>query len=162
MLAQAQAYSFYKHHNAVKYLISITPQGTVSYISEGWGGRASDKHITEHSRLLDNLVPGDTLLAEGGFDIKDSVGLHCSCLELPAFTKGKKQLKPVAVEQTRNIANVRIHVEHVIGNVRKKYSMLNCTQPIDFVISSHETTLDKIVLISCALFNMCDSIVPFE
>ena len=162
LLARAQTYSSYKHHNTVKYLIAITPQGTVSYISEGWGFRASDKHITEHSRLLDNLVPGDTLLADRGFDIKDSVGLHCSRLELPAFTKGKKQLEPVAVEQTRNIANVRIHVERVIGNVRKKYSMLNCTQPIDFVISSDETTLDKIVLVSCALVNMCDSIVPFQ
>lgn len=88
------------------------------------------------------MLAGDTLLADRGFDIKNSVGLHCSRLELPAFTKGKKQLEPVAVEQTRNIANIRIHVERVIGNVCKKYSMLNNTQPTDFAISSHEATLD--------------------
>ena len=128
-----------------------------------WFARIS-KFITEHSTLLDNLVPGDTLLADRGFDISDSVGLHCARLEIPAFTKGKKQLEGIAVEQTRNLANVRIHVERVIGNVRKKYSMLSCTQLIDFVISSDgtKTTLDKIVLVSCALVNICESVVPFE
>ena len=45
LLARTQTCSSYKHHNTVKYLIGITPQGTVSYISEGWGSRASDKHM---------------------------------------------------------------------------------------------------------------------
>ena len=44
LLARAQTYSQYKHHNTVKYLISITPQETVSFISDGWGGRTSDKY----------------------------------------------------------------------------------------------------------------------
>lgn len=35
LLARAQTYSSYKHHNTVKYLISITLQGTVSFVSEG-------------------------------------------------------------------------------------------------------------------------------
>ena len=97
LLAQAQTYSSYKHHNTVKYLIGITPQGTVSFISEGWGGRTSDKYITEHSNLLDNLIPGDTVLADRGFDIKDSVGSMLSRLELPAFTKNQTQLDPISV-----------------------------------------------------------------
>ena len=28
LLARAQTYSQYKHHNTVKYLIGVTPQGT--------------------------------------------------------------------------------------------------------------------------------------
>ncbi len=42
ILAWAQTFCSYKHHNTVKYLIGITPQGTVSFISDGWGGIASD------------------------------------------------------------------------------------------------------------------------
>jgi hypothetical protein len=35
----------------------------------------SDKHITEHSGFLNNIFPGDLILADRGFDIQDSVGL---------------------------------------------------------------------------------------
>ncbi len=57
-LARAQTYSAYKHHNTVKYLIGITPQGTVSFISKGWGGRVSDKHLTLFLAIL-CLLTGD-------------------------------------------------------------------------------------------------------
>ena len=98
LLARAQTYSQYKH---TKHLIGITPQGTVSYISKGWGGRTSDKYITEHCSLLSNLVPGDTVLADRGFDISDSVGSYCSTLKIPTFTRGKSQLSGIEIEQTR-------------------------------------------------------------
>ena len=100
------------------------------------------------------------VVADRGFDIKSSVGLLCSRLEIPAFAKNKKQLDAISIEQTRNIANV----ERVIGNVRQKYSLLHATQPIDFVVSinNEETTLHKIVHVSCAIINICDLIVPFE
>ena len=128
----------------------------MSYISEGWGGRVSDKYLTEHCGLLNNLFPGDMILADWGFDIKDSVGLHCATITLPHFTRGKKQLNGIdhEVEQSRRIANVRIHVERVIGNLRQKYTLLHTTQPIDYLAcktGDNCTTLDKIVTVCCAL-----------
>lgn len=154
----------YKHHNTVKYLIGITPQGSVSFISEGWGGRVSDKHITENSKFLYKVLPGDTILADRGFDIQDSLGLYCATVTIPAFTRGKKQLSGIEVEQTRTIANVRIHVERVIGNIKKKYTMLGTTQPIDYLIcrDNNTTTLDMVVTVCCALNNLCNSVIPFD
>ena len=59
-----------------------------------------DKNLTEHCSLLDNIVPGDTSLADRGFGISDSVGFLCSKLELAAFTNGRAQLSGIEVEQT--------------------------------------------------------------
>ena len=71
------------------------------------------------------------------------------------------------MEQTRSIANVRIHVERVIGNIRKKYQILQSTQPIDYLIGrtdrvNNSTLLDMIVTVRCVLINVCDPVVPFD
>jgi hypothetical protein len=82
---------------------------------------------------------------------------------MPAFTEGKAQLSGIEVEQTGRIANIRIHVARVFGNIRHKCLMLSSTIPIDFVGESETvTTLDKIVVVACALINMCNSFVPFD
>ena len=113
LLAKSCTWSTYKHYNTAKYLISVTPQGSVSFISKGWGGRTSDKHITEHSGYLKNLLPGDIVLADRGFNVRvaDSVAVMGATLDLPAFTKGREQLSASEIESTRRIASVRIHVE---------------------------------------------------
>ena len=163
--ARASTWSSYKHHNTVKVLIGITPQGMVSFVSETWGGRVSDKYLTEHCGILDKLLPGDIVLADRGFDIADSVGTVHARLHIPAFTKGKNQLTASEVEETRTIANVRIHVERVIGNVRQKFPILQSTLPIHFIVKrvgEDFPLIDRIVRICCALNNVCDSVVPFD
>ena len=162
--ARASTWSNYKHKNTAKILIGITPQGTVSFVSDAWGGRASDKHITENCGILNKLLPGDVVLADRGFDIAESVGAMQAKLHIPAFTKGKSQLSPLEVEETRSIANVRIHVERVIGVVRQKYTILQNTLPLQFVSTKDgdDPPIDRIIRVCCALTNCCDSVVPFD
>ena len=63
------------------------------------GGTVSDRYLTENSGLLHNLLPGDMVLADRGFDIKHSVGLYSAMVTLPEFTKWRKQLSRIEVEQ---------------------------------------------------------------
>ena len=61
LLARAQVWSNYKHHSTMKFLIGITPQGTVSFVSRCAGGRINDKEITEQAGIMDYLLPGKIL-----------------------------------------------------------------------------------------------------
>ena len=60
---QAQTWSEYNHHNTVKFLVVIAPNGSISYLSDMWGGRATDVHNTG-VWLLELIDPGDIILAD--------------------------------------------------------------------------------------------------
>ena len=163
--ARAQTWSNYKHHNTVKFLIAIAPQGVISFVSKGWGGRASDKHITENSGILSHLLPGDQILADRGFNVEETAGLYCAEVKIPPFTKGKKQLSKCEVDTARELSRIRIHIERVIGLLRQKYTILEATLPINSIMTntdSEYSTIDKIVVVCAALCNCCNSVVPTE
>ena len=68
--AQALTWSDYKNHNTIKFLVGVTLQGHVAFISKAWGGRTSDKHIVQHSGFLNHLDPVDESWQIGGFPFK--------------------------------------------------------------------------------------------
>ena len=51
-----------------------------------------------NSGFLKLLDFGDVVLADRGLDIGDDIALHGARLEIPAFTRGKKQLSMQKVE----------------------------------------------------------------
>lgn len=164
--AAAQLWSSYKHSTTIKYLIGITPQGFIAFISTGYGGRASDKFITENCGFLDSLETGDVVMADRGFLIEEELRNRGVELHIPAFTKGKSQLHPIEIENTRKIANVRIHVERIIGQIRQKFTILHQQRfPISLIkkrLTSSVSQIDQIVTVCCALSNICTPIVCKE
>jgi len=103
---------------------------------------------------------GDIVLADRGFLISDDLKLLNAKLQIPAFTRGKKQLHPVELEATRSIAHVRIHVERIIGCIRQKFRILSDDMPISLLSCGEDDPIvDKIVMVSCALVNICPSII---
>ena len=134
-MARAQTFSSYKHHNTTKVLISITLQGTISFVSNAWGGRTSDKFLTENCGILDKLVPNDMVMEDRIYNTWEC-GLQKVRAGDSCFYQRKKQLDPLDVEKTRGIANVRIHVERVIGLLLRKYTILQGTLFTEFLMNN--------------------------
>ena len=110
LTARAKTWSNYKNNNTIKYLVGCAPSGAVNFLSDGWGGRVSDKEITMKSGFLDLLENGDQVLADRGFTVAEEVAQQGGILVIPSFTKGKSQLSKKEVDTSRQIANVRIHI----------------------------------------------------
>ena len=62
------------------------------------------------------------MLADRGFDIGEDVARMLASLKIPAFTRGREQLSPKDIEETHQLANVRIHIERVVGATHQRYS----------------------------------------
>ncbi|XP_066296152.1 uncharacterized protein [Branchiostoma lanceolatum] len=111
---QQLTWSDYKKQNTAKYLIGITPNGTISFISEGYGGRSSDKTITQDSGSLELVDPGDVILADRGLTVASDLVRRQVKLEIPPPSSCWIQQTAAAVEKTKKVANARIHVERAI------------------------------------------------
>uniref|UniRef100_A0A3Q2QEP7 Uncharacterized LOC105920141 n=1 Tax=Fundulus heteroclitus TaxID=8078 RepID=A0A3Q2QEP7_FUNHE len=146
--AQTKTWSNYKHHNTAKFLIGITPYGTVSFVSSNWGGRVSNKELTEQSSFYDRLEPGDLVLADKGFLVAEELAAYGASLAIPPFAKGKQQFSQKEVEEARSLLQLRIHVQQAIERVTR-FGILKNAVPL--TLSRH---IDSILIICCAITNV--------
>lgn len=163
LLDRAGSFSWYKGTNTVKGAISITPQRTISWVSQMYGGRTTDVEITldtkyvavaEDGSFTGKLLPKDTVMADRGFLIAEELALLGVDLITPAFKGKRSQLTKKEVEESRRVSNVRIDVERVIGAL-KCYEILSNKIPFDFTRRDVDglTYIDKIVFVCCCLYN---------
>ena len=66
----AMMYWAYKSTTTYNVLTGVTPDGYISFISQAYPGAIiSDPAITRLSGILDQLQPGDSIIAEKGFTL---------------------------------------------------------------------------------------------
>jgi hypothetical protein len=147
---QAQCYSDYKHHTTIKFLVAISPNGLITYVSDCYGGRASDKHIVMDCGFLDNLEPYDEVMADRGFKIRETLMTRMASLSIPPSARTGMQMSTADVQETSRVANVRIYVEQAIGRL-KWFRILKNEMPMLLL-----PNCDDIVVTCCALCNLLE------
>jgi len=125
---QKSSFSDYKSHNTVKYLVGIdTFTGFFIFSSPGFSGNSSDRFTIQHSWILDELKPGQRILADKGYNALDLFAQKRSFLTNPSFLSGGR-LSAQEGMQSRLIASARIRVENAIKRI-KEYKVFSETLP---------------------------------
>lgn len=144
-----QTYSQYYGGNTIKYMIGVTPDGRISYISKGYGGRVSDKIIFHESGLVRMLQPHvNKIMVDKGFLIEDICAEHFIEIIRPPFLRHQKQFSSADAIKTRKIARARVIVERVIQRL-KIFKFLQSTIPYSIV-----HLIDHIFTIIAAITNL--------
>ncbi len=118
--ARKELYSNYKGRETIKFMVGISPQLAVNFVSAGYGGRASDKHITlEADALLGALDPGSSVMSDRGFNLGPELKNMGVELVIPHFKgRGRTQMTRHELESSEHIAKARIHIERAIQRIK--------------------------------------------
>ena len=146
---QVQCYSHYKSGYRIKFVIGCAPSGLVTFVSGGYGGRATDVQITAASDLFKLLENGDIVLADKEFPNIESKLLENGknvLIVMPPFVENN-QLSAEQRENQRKIARVRIHIERIMQRIR-------LYRIVDHFTVKMFPHVDNIVFMCCVLVNM--------
>ena len=121
--ARKKTFSNYKHYDSAKFLVGISPNLTVNFVSKAWGGRASDKLITlKSSSLMESLEDGDAVMADRGFNVAADFKKKGVQLLIPDFKgRDRAQISQKEASRSEYISKARIHVERVIQRIKTFY-----------------------------------------
>ena len=89
--------------------------------------RFLDRNITKDSGIYDLLEPGDTIMADRGFTLKDDLPISYPTLISRHFWESQYSLS--SENETRQIASARVHVERATERV-KNFKILQSTFPL--------------------------------
>ena len=144
---QSATFSSYKHHNTAKSLVAISPNGSVTFVSDLYGGRTSDKAIAKDCGIIEMMEIGDSVMADRGFEIEEMLRSKGISLNVPPFMSGRAQLSAEDETKTRRIASIRVDVESAIGRI-KCFRLLSLVFPM-----SMHRDLNRVWKVCCYLSN---------
>ena len=100
----------------------------VNYVSKLYSGSISDKEIVNVSGFLEKLNPGDTVMADKGFNIQDLLAIYDTVLIAPPVMR-KNNVSAGASTATRRVATSRVHIERMIRRL-KSFNFLRGVIPL--------------------------------
>jgi hypothetical protein len=72
-----KTYCTYRSRQTLKFMTCVSPGGLITFISSGYGGRASDKAIFEQSGVINKFQPHiDHIMVDKGFLVDDICSRH--------------------------------------------------------------------------------------
>ena len=145
---QANLWSYYKHHCTSKFLVAITLNGAILWISSTYGGHTSDAYIVRNSGFLDLLEPYNTVMADRGFKIKSDFTMKRCYLAIPPSAAKGTQMTKDDVSEINHVANVRIYVEKAIARLKWFRILKNEIPLLEMLL------LDDIVIVCSTLCNL--------
>lgn len=110
LACRIRTYSFYKGRHTIKFMVGISPDGLITFLSDVFGGKASDKHIFETSGILEKCEVGDSIMSDKGFLVEQSCYNAGVKLIRPPFLKKNKQLSLTDGVANTEIAKARVHI----------------------------------------------------
>ena len=146
LTSQGLTYSSYKSRHTMKAVISVAPNGTIVHCSDLYPGSTSDVAIVQHCKVLEQLEPGDLILADKGFTIQRLLpqGVH---LNIPPFLASKSKFTKEEAVMCSKIARARIHVERANERV-KNFQILH------HIPAKLRPLSSKIIQVCCCLVNL--------
>ena len=105
---------------------------------------------------MSEILEGDSIMADKGFDIGEDLQKIGLQLNIPPFLREKPQFDESEVIRTQTIAKQRIHVERAIGKA-KRFLIFNSRLPI-----SSLGTINQLWTVCCLLSNFMDPILAEE
>ena len=150
---QGNLYSNYKHHHTFKSLIAVAPSGAGVFVSDLYEGGISDKELFIQCGIIDYLNPGDLVLADRGFTVKEVLQAKGVHLNIPPFLKNRPNLTPQEELLTKKIAKARVHVERYNERI-KKFKLISGIMPL-----SISQVANQAVFVACCLVNFQDYLV---
>lgn len=122
----------------------------ITFLSDVFGGKASDKHIFEIFGILQKCEVGDSVMADKEFLIEESCTKAGVKLICQPFFKKNKQLSLEDGMKNTKIAKARVHIERAIQRIKIyhifKDKMCMCK-------------VDKILHILCGIANISNPII---
>ena len=125
----------------------------ITFVSNAYGGRASDRVIVEQSGLFEKLEPYiDSVMVDKGFMLDNICELNSIQLIRPPFLKNSQQFSRAL--ETASIAQARVHVERVIQRL-KTFKILATKLPWEML-----DYIDSIMVIIAGIINLDKPVLP--